>query len=83
MDLFAALANDPNVDPALRRIFATPKPDVRVAAFDKASPRRFTGEPMTGFGDFEDDRTYEERAEDERDHFNEMCDADRGLEDRP
>jgi hypothetical protein len=71
MDLFTALANDPSVAPAFRRIFADPKPDVRTVAFDKAAPRRFTGEPMTGFGGIDEvgsDRWREVRDDERADH---------------
>lgn len=44
------LASDPNVAPAFKRIFANPRADVLTVAHDKAAPRRFTGEPPTGFG---------------------------------
>lgn len=52
MDLFAALANDPNVAPAFRRIFATPKEGPLEVAHAKANARRFAADPvaLTGFG---------------------------------
>lgn len=46
MNIFRKLANDPNVDPALRGLLG--------ARLDKASPRRFTAEPITGFGSISD-----------------------------
>lgn len=46
----------------------------------KAERRRFLEEPETPTG-FDELRTYEERAEDEARHFNEMCDADLKLGD--
>lgn len=49
-NLFEMLASDPNVAPAFRRLFATPPADARTVAFEKASPRRFSGESLTGFG---------------------------------
>lgn len=54
----------------------------------KSERRRFLEEPeapsaFAGLDEFVDDRTYEERAEDERYHFQEMCDADDKLGDQP
>lgn len=52
MNLLDAILQDPSLDPSFRRVFvAEPKKDYREIAFDKASPRRFTGEAQTGFGD--------------------------------
>lgn len=63
MNFLDLIANDLNVAPAFRRIFAEPKKDVLEVAHDKAAPRRFTGEPLTGFGGLSDERLAEIRAE--------------------
>lgn len=72
MNFLDLLANDKSVAPAFRRIFATPQRDVREVAFDKASPRRFTGEPLTGFGGIAEvgsDRWHEVRDDEHADHL--------------
>lgn len=40
---------DQSIDPALRRLFANPRDDVLARAEKKQAPRRFTGDPITGF----------------------------------
>ena len=74
MNFLDLIANDPNVAPAFRRIFTTPQRDVRDVrdvAHEKAAPRRFTGEPMTGFGGIDEigsDRYLEVRDQEGADH---------------
>jgi len=51
VNFFDAIAQDPNVSTAFRRLFVSPSKDILDVALGKAAPRRFTGEPMTGFGD--------------------------------
>lgn len=77
---------DSNLHPIFAAIIANieQQPAMLHRATVKADSRRFLAEPETptGFDDLDVPRTREERAEDERYHFQEMCDADRKLEDR-
>ena len=52
MNILAAIANDPNISPAFRRLFATQKSGPLEVAHAKADARRFAADPvpLTGFG---------------------------------
>lgn len=70
MDIFDAIARDANVSPAFRRVVANPKKDYLETAADKAAKRRFTAEPLTGFGGIDEigsDRCLEVRDEERAD----------------
>lgn len=55
MDILGAILADPNVSPDLKRVLDT--------RHQKAQPRRFTGEPVTGFGSLGQERRAEIGAE--------------------
>lgn len=69
MNILAALARDPNIDPALRRVLDT--------AHDKAAPRRFNDEPMSGFGDIGDVGSERWREVRDQEHADQLRDERR------
>jgi hypothetical protein len=71
IDLHYLLISDPNVSPAFRRLFVSPPKNILDVALGKAAPRRFTGEPLTGFGGIDEigsDRYLEVRDQEGADH---------------
>lgn len=81
MDILQLLARDSNISSAYRRLIANPAKDYREIALDKAAPRRFTGEPLTGFGGIDEvgsDRWREVRDQEHADHVVDMQRTERG-----
>jgi hypothetical protein len=73
------IANDPNVAPAFRRLFATPQTDVRDVAHEKAEARRFTGEPPSCFGPLSEERLERIRQIREEEHADQLADEHRAA----
>lgn len=84
MSILSLIANDPNVSPELAAAFGIALANPNAVAAIKAAPRRFTGEPLTGFGDLTDDADYSnfgERAARMAEYDRELRDDCRGLGD--